>query len=121
MHPGLMLLLASSKLTLVATSVAIPGSISKTGFTSIITTGLAAATITGGIGPWTYSWTVFNQIGSLNVQVVTPTGSSTAFRILGSMTLDEGTCSAICTVTDTGNGGATTVSNVCTVNITNAS
>lgn len=121
MHPGLMLLLAASKLTLVTTSVSVPGSVSKTGFTAILTTSAVAATVTGGIGPFTYSWTVANQTGSRDVDVVTPTGSSTAFRIIGSMSADEGTCDAVCTITDTGNGGATTVSNVCVVNITNIS
>lgn len=119
MHPGLMLLLAANELTPVACTVSVPSAAVKVGYTANISANPVTATVVGGIGPFTYHWVAALQGGSINVTILNAYTATATLRITGSLTDDYGLADVTCTVADTGNGGAVTVSNVCEVHITN--
>jgi hypothetical protein len=57
------------------------GDINATGTNSTLTSASNTAVISGGVAPYTYLWSVGNQdVGT--VQAITPTSSSTIFRII---------------------------------------
>lgn len=106
-------LLASAKATLKVTLSA--GAVNASNNTSTVTTVAVTAASSNGTGPFTYSWGVANQVGSLLVQVSTPAAQTTTFRMSGSSSGDSATGDATCTVTDA--NGLQGVSPICTVSI----
>lgn len=77
-----------------------PSSLSASANKGITTTPVATANVIGGVGPFTYQWTIDNAMISIN----SPTSSATTFTSGGIETIIEGI--ATVTVTDTGNGNA---------------
>lgn len=98
------------------TVVVSPTSATNTASTSTITTGTVTATPSNGTAPFSYVWITASQTGSLNVALTAGTSATTAFRISGAASLDNGVCTATCQVTDT--NGIQGVSNVVSVTIT---
>lgn len=73
------------------------------------TTAAAVVSVTGGIGPFTYSW---SYVSGSSATVVSSTSASTTFRRNGAAPSVIDTTNSYsgvyrCTVTDTGAGGAT--------------
>lgn len=82
---------------------ATPQAVNGTGTSSIVTGGPATATASGGTGPFTYSWSVLNQIGEAPVNVISPTEQSTSFSATLNVPGFTGNCNAFCVITDTAN------------------
>jgi hypothetical protein len=67
--------------------------------TNSSTTGTATATPSGGLGPFTYAWTLVSNSGVTGPQIASPTTASTQFY--GTPTDgSSGSCVFRCTVTD---------------------
>lgn len=73
--------------------------------TSTVTSGNATASVTGGVGPFTYAWTWDDNIDSITA--LSPTSATTQFRKTGAVSGESYYGTARCTVTDTGNGSVT--------------
>jgi hypothetical protein len=78
----------------------------KAGSTSTIVTGTITAAGAGGSTPYSYSWVLSAQTGSLPVTINGSLQASMTCQITGSISGDTGACTATCTVTD--NAGSTT-------------
>jgi hypothetical protein len=77
-----------------------PSTVTQTSASSPVTSNPATATVTGGIPPYAYAWTVSNQSGPTNITVLSPALASTAFRSGTMPASTTETCDALVTVTD---------------------
>lgn len=78
--------------------------------------GTLTCSVTGGVGPFTYSWSRVS--GDTGITAISPTASSTDMNVAGIGPGGFKTSTWRCTVTDTGNGGALYLSNIVTVDVT---
>ena len=97
-------------------AVSIPTLAAGVGSSAIVVSNpTSPATVTGGVGPYSYAWSVSAQTGNKTVTITSPSASSTTFRVSTLVAGDSGYCDAICTVTDTATQVA--VSNICSVQL----
>lgn len=94
-------------------SVSVPANQEATTSSSSVNT-IVAATIVGGIGPFTYSWSVSGDIG---VSIVDPSVNPVTVRAVGLVLGEQKFGLVTATVTDTASG-ASVDSNTCTVTFT---
>lgn len=79
-------------------SVSVPTSVSKEGNTASQTTSSVTATVTGGLAPFTYSWT--RTSGDTEVSATAPSAATTAFTDTTLVAGEIDTATFTCTVTD---------------------
>lgn len=85
-----------------------PPLVSGSGDTPSIRTGAATATVEGGVGPFSYSWSLISADPNVTLNLETPTRAF--FLAIGMLPNEEANGTAICSVTDTATG-LTEVSN----------
>ncbi|MEM9600675.1 MAG: hypothetical protein AAF926_06605 [Pseudomonadota bacterium] len=79
-----------------------PSGVTKFGTGAAQSTSTVTATVTGGIGPFTYSWT--RASGSTKISAISPSAASTAFQSSGLSPGESAVATFIVTVTDTATG-----------------
>jgi hypothetical protein len=83
------------------TATASPGSLYKVGIASSQTTSSTTVTVTGGVSPYTYSW---SKVSGDTLTVDSPTAATTTFTATGLVEGDSRDATYRCTVTDSTGG-----------------
>jgi len=77
---------------------------------SMTTNSTAASVVSGGVGPYTYSWSVTGISGMSGCTPTSASSATTAFNCTGVAGVDTGAATGLCVITDTSNGRTVTVS-----------
>jgi hypothetical protein len=83
------------------TATASPGSLYKSGIASTQTTASTTVTVTGGVSPYTHSW---SKVSGDTLTVDSPTAATTTFTATGLVQGDSRDATYRCTVTDSTGG-----------------
>jgi hypothetical protein len=89
-----------------------PSTVSATSSVSqdMSTGSTTASIVSGGTGPYTYSWSVSGRSGMSGCSANSPSSASTVFNCTGVAGVDTGSATGSCLITDTSNGRTVTVS-----------
>lgn len=89
-----------------------PSSVSGSNFVSqnVLTTFTTASVVSGGVGPYTYSWSVTGITGMTECTPNNASSATTAFNCTGVVGVNSGAATGRCVITDTSDSRTVTVS-----------
>jgi len=82
------------------------------------TNSTTASVVSGGVGPYTYSWSVTGRTGMSGCTPTSASSATTAFSCTGVAGVDTGSATGLCVITDTSDSRTVTVSVAITASFT---